>query len=112
MADPSTQPPAPTPTSDEKKEETATAILRQKKCESAIADNGIVKKIEPSRLISIIFTFFAFRLAPNRLFVEESTTDDNSVACLSAAKMEELGLFRGDTSKSCFDMQWMIVLRC
>lgn len=48
------------------KDETATAILRQKK-------------------------------SPNRLFVEESTTDDNSVACLSAAKMEELGLFRGDT---------------
>ncbi|PWN22970.1 putative CDC48-microsomal protein of CDC48/PAS1/SEC18 family of ATPase [Microstroma glucosiphilum] len=35
--------------------------------------------------------------SPNRLFVEESTTDDNSVACLSPAKMEELGLFRGDT---------------
>lgn len=38
--------------------------------------------------------------APNRLFVEESTTDDNSVASLSAQKMEELGLFRGDTSES------------
>ncbi|KAK0526478.1 AAA ATPase cdc48 [Tilletia horrida] len=48
------------------KEETATAILRQKK-------------------------------SPNRLFVDEATTDDNSVACLSPAKMEELGLFRGDT---------------
>lgn len=35
--------------------------------------------------------------SPNRLFVEESTTDDNSVACLSPAKMEELGLFRGDS---------------
>ena len=35
--------------------------------------------------------------APNRLFVEEATTDDNSVACLSPAKMDELGLFRGDT---------------
>ncbi|MCO5573430.1 hypothetical protein L7F22_027201 [Adiantum nelumboides] len=35
--------------------------------------------------------------SPNRLFVDESTTDDNSVACLSEAKMEELGLFRGDT---------------
>ncbi|PWN43301.1 putative CDC48-microsomal protein of CDC48/PAS1/SEC18 family of ATPase [Ceraceosorus guamensis] len=47
-------------------DETATAILRQKK-------------------------------SPNRLFVDEATTDDNSVACFSAAKMEELGLFRGDT---------------
>src|SRR5690348_11106714 len=37
------------------------------------------------------------RKSPNKVFVEESTTDDNSVACLSAAKMDELGLFRGDT---------------
>ncbi|CAO1618795.1 unnamed protein product [Sympodiomycopsis kandeliae] len=35
--------------------------------------------------------------SPNRLFVEDATSDDNSVACLSPAKMEELGLFRGDT---------------
>lgn len=35
--------------------------------------------------------------APNRLFVDESSTDDNSVATLSEEKMEELGLFRGDT---------------
>ncbi len=27
------------------------------------------------------------------MFVEESTTDDNSVACLSPAKMDELGYF-------------------
>jgi len=57
---------APPPATAESKEETATAILRQKK-------------------------------SPNRLFVDEATTDDNSVACFSAAKMEELGLFRGDT---------------
>ena len=35
--------------------------------------------------------------SPNRLLVDESTNDDNSVVCLSNEKMEELGLFRGDT---------------
>jgi len=35
--------------------------------------------------------------SPNRLVVDEATSDDNSVISLSAAKMEELQLFRGDT---------------
>lgn len=35
--------------------------------------------------------------APNRLVVDDTTNDDNSVVCLSPAKMEELQLFRGDT---------------
>jgi len=34
---------------------------------------------------------------PNRLVVEESVNDDNSVVALSQAKMDELGFFRGDT---------------
>ena len=34
---------------------------------------------------------------PNRLIVEEATTDDNSVVSLSQAKMEELKVMRGDT---------------
>ncbi len=34
--------------------------------------------------------------APNRLVVDEAVNDDNSVVSLSSAKMEELGLFRGD----------------
>ena len=34
--------------------------------------------------------------APNRLIVDETENDDNSVICLSPAKMEELELFRGD----------------
>ena len=34
---------------------------------------------------------------PNRLIVEEAANDDNSVVSLSQAKMDELGLFRGDT---------------
>lgn len=35
--------------------------------------------------------------SPNRLIVDEARNDDNSVICLSPAKMEELQLFRGDT---------------
>lgn len=34
---------------------------------------------------------------PNRLLVEESLNDDNSVVSMSQAKMDELQLFRGDT---------------
>jgi transitional endoplasmic reticulum ATPase len=35
--------------------------------------------------------------APNRLVVDDALNDDNSVVCLSPAKMDELKLFRGDT---------------
>jgi transitional endoplasmic reticulum ATPase len=35
--------------------------------------------------------------APNRLIVEEATSDDNSIAVMSPAKMEELKIMRGDT---------------
>lgn len=35
--------------------------------------------------------------APNRLVVDDSSNDDNSVIYLSVAKMEELNIFRGDT---------------
>ncbi len=35
--------------------------------------------------------------SPNRLIVDEARNDDNSVICLSPAKMDELQLFRGDT---------------
>lgn len=34
---------------------------------------------------------------PNRLIVDDATNDDNSIVCLSQAKMDELQLFRGDT---------------
>ena len=37
------------------------------------------------------------QLAPNRLVVNDSIHDDNSVISLSADKMKELGLFPGDT---------------
>ena len=45
------------------------------------------KEIEPAKS----------KRAANRLVVDESRNDDNSVVSLSAAKMEELQLFRGDT---------------
>ncbi|CAN0071430.1 unnamed protein product, partial [Discosporangium mesarthrocarpum] len=35
--------------------------------------------------------------SPNRMVVDEATSDDNSVVSLSTAKMDELQLFRGDT---------------
>lgn len=35
--------------------------------------------------------------APNRLIVDESVNDDNSVVALNQKTMEELQLFRGDT---------------
>ncbi|KAK0402828.1 hypothetical protein QR680_016559 [Steinernema hermaphroditum] len=34
---------------------------------------------------------------PNRLVVDQSENDDNSVVAMSQAKMDELGFFRGDT---------------
>ena len=34
---------------------------------------------------------------PNRLIVEETANDDNSCVSLSQSKMDELGLFKGDT---------------
>jgi hypothetical protein len=35
--------------------------------------------------------------SPNRLIVDEATSDDNSVIALSTKKREELELFQGDT---------------
>uniref|UniRef100_A0A1I7XDJ1 Uncharacterized protein n=1 Tax=Heterorhabditis bacteriophora TaxID=37862 RepID=A0A1I7XDJ1_HETBA len=37
------------------------------------------------------------KVKPNRLIVDQSDKDDNSVIALSQAKMDELRLFRGDT---------------
>ncbi len=36
-------------------------------------------------------------ISPNRLIVDEATSDDNSVATMNPATMEALELFRGDT---------------
>ena len=35
--------------------------------------------------------------SPNRLIVDEATSDDNSIATLNPNTMEALQLFRGDT---------------
>ncbi|ORZ33552.1 AAA ATPase [Catenaria anguillulae PL171] len=37
------------------------------------------------------------KAAPNKLMVDEASNDDNSVAAMSTATMDTLGLFRGDT---------------
>ncbi|EJD76054.1 transitional endoplasmic reticulum ATPase 1 [Loa loa] len=37
------------------------------------------------------------KVKPNRLIVDQSVNDDNSVVALSQTKMDELNLFRGDT---------------
>lgn len=50
---------------------------------------------EPSKDIST--AIMDKKKSPNRLVVDEARNDDNSVVCLSPAKMEELQLFRGDT---------------
>lgn len=34
--------------------------------------------------------------APNKLLVEEAVNDDNSTVYMTAGKLEELGLFKGD----------------
>lgn len=39
----------------------------------------------------------ALHPSPNRLVVDEASSDDNSVATLHPATMETLQLFRGDT---------------
>ena len=50
--------------------------------------------------------------APNRLVVDEATNDDNSVISLSAAKMEELGLFRADTVSLLFFCSAAVLFVC
>lgn len=37
------------------------------------------------------------KASPNKLMVDDATSDDNSVITLSPATMEKLQLFRGDT---------------
>jgi hypothetical protein len=55
------------------------------KQENATAANVVANKSAPQK-----------KRSPHRLVVEEATNDDNSIIALSPAKMEELGLFRGD----------------
>ena len=51
----------------------------------------------PQRTLNEIATAILTRkLTPNTLLVDDSITDNHSTVSLSAAKMEELGLFNGD----------------
>lgn len=99
MADTSQPQNPPKPEVTKGEDDPATAILRPKKCE--LVEPCGFRTQSPSAYLADFPTSCTCSLAtaPNRLFVEESTTDDNSVACLSPAKMEELGLFRGDTGE-------------
>ena len=59
---------------------------------------SIVHKDGPSDVKEAILSSGTnMKRAANRLVVDDSTNDDNSVVSLSADKMEELQLFRGDT---------------
>ena len=52
---------------------------------------------DPARNEALATAILNKKSRPNRLIVEESANDDNSVVALSQAKMDELGFFRGDT---------------
>jgi transitional endoplasmic reticulum ATPase len=52
---------------------------------------------DPARNDALATAILNKKARPNRLIVEESANDDNSVVALSQAKMDELGFFRGDT---------------
>ncbi|KAH9376005.1 hypothetical protein HPB48_010190 [Haemaphysalis longicornis] len=54
----------------------------------------VANKANPEYLARAIFKT---KQKPNRVLVEESINDDNSVVSLSQANMDELSLFRGDT---------------
>ena len=63
---------------------------------------SIVKKVENSLanmadINDMNTAIMDKKKAPNRLVVDDAVNDDNSVVCLSPAKMDELQLFRGDT---------------
>lgn len=62
---------------------TATAILRQKK-----------SYVPLSCYLDLLVTADISISRPNRLMVDESPSDDNSVATLHPNTMETLGLFR------------------
>ena len=68
-------------------DETGTAILRPKKSSvNFISDR-----------FAALLTLRCSVRSPNRLVVDESASDDNSVASINPTTMETLSLFRGDT---------------
>ncbi|KAH7648214.1 CDC48-like AAA ATPase [Cryptosporidium bovis] len=63
------------------------------KSDEVLMENGDSKKADADNSSGQVEK----KRAPNRLLVDDAINDDNSVVCLSPAKMEELKLFRGDT---------------
>jgi len=71
------------------------SIERLKKLEEIMADpSGAPPQPGPNDISTAILRP---KKSPNRLIVDEATSDDNSVATLNPATMEILQLFRGDT---------------
>ncbi|CAF0823596.1 unnamed protein product [Adineta steineri] len=57
----------------------------------------MAKAGDPSKEDKVATAILNRKERPNRLLVDDSTNDDNSVVALSQQKMDELQLFRGDT---------------
>lgn len=95
MADPAAPPPAAAP---ENPDDLATSILRPKKryTTSLLSLSLSLAGLTPITLPPHHPSLLAAR-SPNRLIVQESTGDDNSVCTLNPATMDLLGFFRGDT---------------
>jgi transitional endoplasmic reticulum ATPase len=62
-----------------------------------MADDPLASGSTPSDKKDFSTAILERKKAPNRLYVEEATNDDNSVVALHPATMEKLQLFRGDT---------------
>jgi transitional endoplasmic reticulum ATPase len=62
-----------------------------------MADDPLASGSGPSDKKDFSTAILERKKAPNRLYVEEATNDDNSVVALHPATMEKLQLFRGDT---------------
>ena len=83
------------PSREEKKDDAATAILRPKKRYRSLSHSPNL--LDPPLLCHCSPPVCSALPSPNRLIVDESSSDDNSVASLNPATMELLQLFRGDT---------------
>ncbi|CAF1197457.1 unnamed protein product [Adineta steineri] len=57
----------------------------------------MARSVDPTKEGRCVTAVLDRKERPNRLLVDDSTNDDNSVVALSQQKMDELHLFRGDT---------------
>lgn len=62
-----------------------------------MTDEGSSSSAPPAEKKDYSTSILDRKKAPNRLYVDEATNDDNSVVALHPATMERLQLFRGDT---------------